>query len=89
VYTVPLFVLSDLATYTAHRNVLYFTILTAPGTSINHTITRRIISGIDQKLPFLHSCRADEKVIFILRRFLQFLIFESKHGGLEKNERRD
>jgi len=25
-----------------------------------------------------------KKVIFILRRFLQFLIFESKHGGLEK-----
>jgi hypothetical protein len=75
VRTVPLFVLSDLATYTAHRNFLYFTILSATGTSINHTITRRLILGIDQKVVFLHSCRANDKIIFFLRRCLQFFFF--------------
>jgi transcriptional regulatory protein LevR len=83
-YTVPVFVLPDLATYTVHRNVLHFTILTVPVTYINHTITRRVISGIDQKIAFLYSCRTDDKVIFFLRRFLQFFISEIKRGGLEQ-----
>ena len=83
-YAVPLFVLPDLAMYTAYPNILYFTILTAPVTSINHTITRHVISGIDPKIVFLHSCRTDDKFIFFLRRFLQFFIFEINVVGWNK-----
>ena len=76
VHTVHLFVLSARATYTAHRNFLHFTILTSPGVSINHTIIRRVISWIDQKLRFYAFGRANDKslfsLFFFLHSFLQF-----------------
>jgi len=84
VYTVPLFVLSDQIRYTAHRNVQSYP-NSAQYLCKSHSYPSCNIVNCP-KIAILHSCSADDKVIFFLLRFLQFLffIFESRPGGLEQ-----